>query len=227
MTTAMAPDEADRKTLVVAALLERWVDHPAHGDDGADGGMRHRAEQFGSRHCRHGKRTAYPADHRHYHRDNPARDATLRHDFTGENEKRHGEQWKVVQAAEHVGLNDLGRDVGNSENCDDRGDEQNKENWKTEDKKRYRQTKEDDIGHCRGSLTRCLGAVSRAAARLREKADCDHQSHQTVTDRYHRLRNEEWKVRRLAPLVEGSELSDDRPGEHCHRSSSRDHYEFR
>jgi hypothetical protein len=40
-------------------------------------------------------------------------------------------------------LDNLGWNVGNSENRDDRGDEQNEKYWKAKDKKRHRQTEEN------------------------------------------------------------------------------------
>jgi hypothetical protein len=49
----------------------------------------------------------------------------------------------------------------------------------------------------------------------------DQQCHQRIADRYHRLRNDQRKVCRLAALVECRKLSDDRPGKRSDGSRSR------
>ena len=129
---ARGGDQAHGKALVVAALLERGIDHPAHGDDGADGGVRHRAEQFGRRHRGHRERAAHAADDGHDHGDDAPRDAALRHDLAGEHEERHREQRKIVEAAEHVGLDRVGRDVGDGQHRDDRGHQQDEKDRETQ-----------------------------------------------------------------------------------------------
>ena len=159
-------DQADGEALVVAALLERGIDHPAHGDDGADGGVRHRAEQFGGRDRRHRERAAHAADDRHDHVDDAPRDAALRHDLAGQHEERNGQQRKIVEAAEHVGLDGVGRNVaGDGQHRDDRGHEQDEKDRKAEDEHDDRQTEKDEIAHRRRLLMRSAGVAGIAGRR--------------------------------------------------------------
>ena len=154
-------DQANRKALVVTARLERGIDHPAHRHDGADGGVRHRAEQFRRGDRCHGERAAHAADHGHHHGDDPPRNAALRHDLAGQHEEWHSQQRKVVEAAEHIGLDRLGRHVGDGQYRYDRGHEQNEEDRKADHQQDHWQREVDEIGH-----RRCLPNASRRRRRL-------------------------------------------------------------
>ena len=71
--------------------------------------MRHRSEQFRRRDGRHRQRAAHPADDRDYPGDDASGDAAAAHNLAGKHEERHREQRKIVEAAEHIGLNRLHR----------------------------------------------------------------------------------------------------------------------
>ena len=71
--------------------------------------MRHRSEQFRRRDGRHRQRAAHPADDRDHPGDDASGDAAAAHNLAGKHEERHREQRKIVEAAEHIGLNRLHR----------------------------------------------------------------------------------------------------------------------
>ena len=216
MTTAIAPEEAmrpDREALVVAALLKRGIDHPAHRHDRADGGVRHRAEQLGRRHGRHRERPAHAADDGHDHGNDAPRDTALRHDLAGEHEERNGQQRKIIEAAEHVGLHGVGRDIaGDGQHRDDRGHEQDEKNREADGQENDRQPEKDEIAHRRRLSMRSVGAASAAspAPPTDDEPHRHQERHQRVADRHHRLRDNERKIRRLAALVERREVRNDR-----------------
>ena len=90
-------DQAHRKALAVAVLGERGKQQPADGDHGADGCMRHGAEQFRGRHRRHRERAAYAADDRYDPGDDSIGNAAAAHDLTGQHKKRHRQQREIVE----------------------------------------------------------------------------------------------------------------------------------
>ena len=117
-------DQPDREALVVAVLAQRRIKHAADRDDGADRGVRHRAEHLGRRDRRDRERAAHAADQRHHPDHHPARDAALRHDLAGQHEERHRQQREVVEPAEQEGLDGLGRNVGDEQDDDQAGHQQ-------------------------------------------------------------------------------------------------------
>jgi hypothetical protein len=85
-------------------MLQRRIDEAPDRRDGADRGMRHGAEELrgGDRGDR--QRAARAAGERRDPDDDALGDAALAHDLAGEDEEGNREQRKVVEAAEHVGL---------------------------------------------------------------------------------------------------------------------------
>ena len=125
-------DQPDREALVVAVLPQRRIDHPADRHDGADRGVRHRAEQLRGRDRRHAERAAHAADQRDHPDHDPARDAALRHDLAGQHEERHRQQREIVEAAEQIGLDRLGRHVGDEQHGDEAGHQQHQKDRQPE-----------------------------------------------------------------------------------------------
>ena len=151
----------------------------------------------------------HAADNRHDHGDDAPRDAALRHDLAGQHEERHGQQRKIIQAAEHVGLDGLGRHVGDTVSTatievTSRMRKIGKPRMSSND----RQAEKDEIAHRRRPLMRSAGAAGAAGAAppTHDKPDRDQQPHQGVADRHHRLRDDQRKIRRLAALVEGRKI---------------------
>jgi hypothetical protein len=107
------------------------------------------------------ERAAHAADDRHHHGDDAARDAALRHDLAGEHEERHRKQRKIIEAAEHIGLDRLGRHVGDGQDRDQRSHQQNEKNRESDHQQDHRQREVDEIGHRRD--------LPNAAARRRRR----------------------------------------------------------
>ena len=139
-------DQAYREALAVTVLGEGGKKQAADRNHGADRGVRHGAKQFRRRHSRHGKRPAYAADDRHHPVDDAIGDAAAAHDLAGQDEERHRQQRKVVEAAEHIGLDDLQRHVSDEQNRRRRGQDQHDEDRKAEDQEYRRQDEIDERG---------------------------------------------------------------------------------
>ena len=167
MITATAPDEVIRPTRIARCSRspgQRRIDQPADRDHGADRGVRHRAEQFRRRDGRHRERAAHAADDRDHPGDHATRDAALRHDLAGENEIRHGQQRKIVEAAEHVGRHRDQRHVGDEHDRGERGEDENDVDRQAEDHQDRRQDEIDEIGSPSRALNDPMAAVARAGA---------------------------------------------------------------
>ena len=137
-------DEADGEAVVVAAAAQRRVDQAADRRDRADGGMRHRSEQFRRRDRRDRQRAARASGQRRDPDDDPLGDAALPHDLAGENEEGNGEERKVVEASEHVGLDRRERYVCHEHDGDQRGKQQNEINREAGAEQNHRQNEIDE-----------------------------------------------------------------------------------
>ena len=105
--------------------------------------MRHRSEQFRRRDGRHRQRAAHPADDRDYPGDDASGDAAAAHNLAGKHEERHREQRKIVEAAEHIGLNRLHRHMRDQQNRGERSEHENDKDRQAEDQQDRRQDEID------------------------------------------------------------------------------------
>ena len=120
---------------------------------------------------RHRERAAHAADDRHDHGDDAPRDAALRHDLAGQHEERHGEQRKIVEAAEHVGLDGSVGTSATVRTATIDVTRRMRKIGKSDQQQHYRQREIDEIGHHRRLVQPCasLGGLAARAPRVRSR----------------------------------------------------------
>ena len=154
-------DQTDGELVVVAAVAQRRIDQTSNRSDGAHRGMGHRAEQFRGYDRGDRKRPARAPGQRRHPLDHAPGDTALPHDLARQNEKRNREQRNAVETAEHVGLQRRERHVGDEQNCDQGGRQQDEIDRKSDDEKYHRQNEIDESREHYSILQSCLNRQFR------------------------------------------------------------------
>src|ERR1700736_1510293 len=192
--------------------------------------MRHGAEELGRGDRGDRERSAHAADERDDPDHHPPRNSALRHDLAREHEERHRQQRKIVEAAENVGLDGLGRDVGDEQHHHQTGHQQDEENRHAKDEQHRRQHEiGEDVHHRCPRHSRAVLSMLVFGCRLpgaREQTQGNEQAHDGESDRHERLRNDQRKISGLAALVERPEIPDHRGGKKDNRGHGCDKEEL-